>query len=202
MGELLSVLPFDDPVILIDVSGKILFDVLEWSVNKGNQSSGAFLQLSGLKVTNLFDIVIWNLYKKKYYIFIFQVTYNLENPFGSRVISAEIRCSQCRVPYFEDIDENKNYTVMTTAYFGAGGDGYTMFCNLESMSLNVINAEILSQFFQIHSPVYPGIESRITFVSTQKSTSSLASSINTFYSKQYVLNIAIVSVLFLKKIIS
>ncbi|KAF7997584.1 hypothetical protein HCN44_006155 [Aphidius gifuensis] len=177
MGELLSVLPFDDPVILIDVPGKILFDVLEWSVNKGNQSSGAFLQLSGIKVT-----------------------YNLENPFGSRVMSAQIRCSQCRVPHFEDINQDKNYTVMTTAYFGAGGDGYTMFYSLESMSLNIINAEILGQFLRIHSPVYPGIESRIAFVSTQKSTSSSASSIDNTYSKRCVFNIAIITAFFIRLI--
>ncbi|KAF7995280.1 hypothetical protein HCN44_004752 [Aphidius gifuensis] len=175
MGEILSVLVFDDPAILIDIPGKILFDVLEWSVNKGNQSSGAFLQLSGIKVT-----------------------YNLENPFGSRVVSAQIRCSQCRVPHFEDIDHNKNYTAITTAYFGAGGDGYTMFQNLESMSLNIINAEILSQFIQIHSPVYPGIESRITFISTQKSISSLASTINNIDSKRFVFNIVIITIFFIR----
>ncbi|KAF7997636.1 hypothetical protein HCN44_006207 [Aphidius gifuensis] len=149
MGEVLTVFPFVDTVLLVEIPGKLLLDALEWSAYNAFKSNYAFLQLSGIKVT-----------------------YNLGNPFGSRVISAQVRSFKGRIPHFEDIDKDKNYTTITTDYIHTGGDGYTMFKNLEWYSLNITGAEVLAQYLQIHSPVYPGIESRINFVSTQNSTNN------------------------------
>lgn len=55
------------------------------------------------------------------------VIYNLTQPSGSRVQSVQVRCSNCSIPRFYDLEENRTYKVIITSFLLEGGDGYSMF---------------------------------------------------------------------------
>lgn len=62
-GDVISVLPFNNDLLKVNISGREIRDVLEWSVRTLEWSDisdlrGAFLQLSGLQVS------LWMLKKK------------------------------------------------------------------------------------------------------------------------------------------
>ena len=50
-GDVLSVLPFDSPLVTLDLPGRILWQVLEHSVSRWPNHDGRFLQVSGLRAT-------------------------------------------------------------------------------------------------------------------------------------------------------
>lgn len=68
-----------------------------------------------------------------------RVTYKMKNAVGSRVQSVMIRCSDCKEPSYEPINQNRQYTIITTKYLMNGGDQYTMIKN------GIINAVDLSK---------------------------------------------------------
>lgn len=68
-----------------------------------------------------------------------RVTYDMKNAVGSRVQSVMIRCSNCKEPAYEPINEDRQYTIITTKYLINGGDQYTMIKD------GIINAVDLSE---------------------------------------------------------
>lgn len=67
-------------------------------------STNTFLQVSGLKII-----------------------YNLNNPVNGRVLSVKVRCADCEIPVYEDLDEDKVYRILATSYTANGGYGFTIF---------------------------------------------------------------------------
>lgn len=55
-----------------------------------------------------------------------RVIYNMKQAVGSRVQSVEVRCAECKVPMFEPIDPDKQYTVILSKYIALGGDQFKM----------------------------------------------------------------------------
>lgn len=55
------------------------------------------------------------------------VTFNLTQPSGARVQSIKVRCSNCDVPRYSDLDENQTYNVIIPSFLSEGGDGHTTF---------------------------------------------------------------------------
>jgi 5'-nucleotidase len=97
--DVLSILPFNNPVVKIELKGKLLREVLEHGVARSAEDNepGRFPQVSGIS-------------------FKFDTT----KPAGSRV--TEILVGG------KPLDENKTYTLATSDFLVAkGGDGYTMF---------------------------------------------------------------------------
>lgn len=102
--DLDQVVPFHEKLILVRIPGKILRNALEHSVERYTKDRGEFLQMSGMKVV-----------------------YNLSRPAGKRVQSVQVRCAECNVPHFSDLDDRKIYGVVMTSFLYNGGDGYTIF---------------------------------------------------------------------------
>jgi 5'-nucleotidase len=106
--DVLSILPFNNPVVKVEVSGKLLREILEHGVarsgaNEDNEP-GRFPQVSGLS-------------------FKFDTT----RPAGSRV--TEILVGG------KPLDEKKIYTLATSDFLVArGGDGYAMFKNAKILT--------------------------------------------------------------------
>jgi 5'-nucleotidase len=97
--DVLSILPFNNPIVKVEISGKTLREVLEHGVARSAEDNepGRFPQVSGMS-------------------FKFDTT----KPVGSRVL--EILVSG------KTLDETKNYTLATSDFLvSRGGDGYTMF---------------------------------------------------------------------------
>ncbi|HEX8368187.1 MAG TPA: 5'-nucleotidase C-terminal domain-containing protein [Pyrinomonadaceae bacterium] len=97
--DVLSILPFNNPIVKVEVSGKLLREILEHGVARSAEDNepGRFPQISGMSFK--FDV---------------------SRPAGGRV--AEILVGG------KPVDEKKNYTLATSDFLVTrGGDGYTMF---------------------------------------------------------------------------
>ncbi|XP_024941017.1 protein 5NUC isoform X2 [Cephus cinctus] len=144
MADVLSVFPFENSVLMVNMTGSSIRSMLEWSVrtleiNSTSDLDGAFLQFSGL-----------------------QVTYDLSEPENSRVVSVKVRCAACAVPQYDYLDDSSTYNVIMPAFLYLGGDGYTAFNGLEYEDLGVIESDILVEYLKRHNPVYTDVEWRIT----------------------------------------
>lgn len=94
--DVLSILPFPNPVVKIEVSGAILRQALEHGVSRSaeDKGPGRFPQVSGLRFT--FDV---------------------RRPAGSRVVEATVNG--------QPLDDKKTYTLATTSFLAVeGGDDY------------------------------------------------------------------------------
>lgn len=65
------------------------------------------------------------------YVFVFflegmKVKYDLMKPAGNRLVSASIRCIECDVPEYEPLEDNSEYTILTSSFIANGGDGFSM----------------------------------------------------------------------------
>lgn len=104
----LSMLPFNNPIVKIEITGKTVREILEHGVarsgaNEDNEP-GRFPQVSGLS-------------------FKFDTT----KPVGSRVTEISIGG--------KPLEENKSYTLATSDFLvSRGGDGYTMFKNAKILT--------------------------------------------------------------------
>lgn len=98
MKDLVSIIPMQDPLIVIEVTGKILHEALENAVSAYPKLEGRFPQCSGISFT-----------------------FNPDRPIGTRVESRLVRIGD------EWLDLEEKYTLCVKAYMHSGCDGYTMF---------------------------------------------------------------------------
>ncbi|KAG7209790.1 hypothetical protein KM043_011408 [Ampulex compressa] len=150
LADVLAVLPFNNAIVKVIITGADLLAILEQSVSTLESHSslnlfGGFLQYSGI-----------------------QVTYDLCQPKYSRVVSALVQCSVCDIPAYYKLQLNETYNVLIPHYLYVGGDNYTIFKNFKSTSLGITMADALVEYLKKQNPVYTGIQGRINYV--QKST--------------------------------
>jgi 5'-nucleotidase len=95
--DVLSILPFNNPIVKIEISGKTLMEVLEHGVARSREDNepGRFPQVSGVNFK--FD------------------TNKLP---GQRIVEATVNA--------KPIDPNAKYTIATSNFLVGGGDGYSM----------------------------------------------------------------------------
>ncbi|WP_142383415.1 5'-nucleotidase C-terminal domain-containing protein [Bacillus sp. V3-13] len=138
LGEILTVMPFENQLVTLDLTGDEIRQALEISVSQVETAQGKFMQVSGLKFK-----------------------YDPAKPAGDRVWSIEVKTDKG----FEKIDLAKTYTVATNAFVADGGDGYTVFKKAKDegriKELFVVDHEVLSTYFEKNSPVSPAVEGRI-----------------------------------------
>ncbi|HEY0319712.1 MAG TPA: bifunctional UDP-sugar hydrolase/5'-nucleotidase [Pyrinomonadaceae bacterium] len=99
--DVLSILPFPNPVVKLEVTGATLRAALEHGVSRSREDKqpGRFPQVSGLRFT-----------------------FDATRPAGSRVTEVTING--------QPLDDRKTYTLATTSFLAVeGGDGYTMLQN-------------------------------------------------------------------------
>ena len=97
--DLLSILPFKNKLVKIEVTGATLRAALEHGVSRSAEDSqpGGFPQVSGVKFS-----------------------FDASRPPGSRLVDVKVN----NLP----LDDSKKYTLTTTTFIGLdGGDGYSMF---------------------------------------------------------------------------
>ncbi|CAD7012933.1 unnamed protein product [Ceratitis capitata] len=154
--DVLSVLPFGNDLYVVRTSGKQLRSSLELSATKRTKdSSGGFLQFSGLRVT-----------------------YDYHNEQGNRVTSVEVRCGQCEVPDYEPLDESKTYNIIITQFLKDGGDEHNF---VENGTVPVLmkwkDKEALVEYLKHRDYVYPELEGRIAVIESTNSGASVMVSI-------------------------
>jgi 2',3'-cyclic-nucleotide 2'-phosphodiesterase/3'-nucleotidase/5'-nucleotidase len=100
LGDVLTVLPFANTLVTLDLTGQEIIDALENGVSQIEDVAGRFPQVAGLKFG-----------------------YDPTQPAGSRVHSVQVQTETG----FEQIDLYEHYTVATNAYIADGGDGFVSF---------------------------------------------------------------------------
>ncbi len=134
----LSILPFNNPIVKVELTGKTLREVLEHGVARSAEDSepGRFPQVSGL------------FFK-----------FDASRPAGNRITEITVGG--------KPFDENKKYTLATSDFLvSAGGDGYTMFKDgkiLINKETAKKDAEILENAIKTspNQTISPKVEGRI-----------------------------------------
>eukprot|EP01062_Namystynia_karyoxenos_P001933 TRINITY_DN10674_c0_g1_i1.p1 TRINITY_DN10674_c0_g1~~TRINITY_DN10674_c0_g1_i1.p1 ORF type:complete len:1182 (+),score=375.75 TRINITY_DN10674_c0_g1_i1:177-3722(+) len=111
--DILDIVPMEDVVVIMKITGRQLRTVLENGVSKWPQQEGRFLQISGVAIK-----------------------LNPERPPHERII--DCRTESDGLP----VDPDKVYTAVTTAFLCNGGDGFTVLKSAEVIT-DAENGEVL-----------------------------------------------------------
>ncbi len=153
MEDIMSTSPFGTEVGILKANGSLLWQILEHS---GSQHKmGGFMQVSGLRIQ-----------------------YDLSQPNGHRLRKARVRCSDCLIPHYEDIDFSKTYAIVMNEYIVSGGDNYTMIDPIDFRTGDDLDYDIFSVYVKRYSPIFIGIEDRILFSSSDSSNFASSNQIN------------------------
>jgi 5'-nucleotidase len=135
MGEVLTVLPFQNTLSTFQVNGQAIVDALENGVSQVEEGAGRFPQVAGLKFT-------WD---------------PAADP-GSRVKSVEVM----EEGGFAPIDPAKVYGVVSNNFVRNGGDGYAMF--KEAMNVYDFGpdlADVTAEYMATQGAYQPYTDGRI-----------------------------------------
>jgi 5'-nucleotidase len=136
LRDLLSILPFKNPVVKLEITGATLKQALEHGVARSaeDKEPGRFPQVSGVRFT-----------------------FDATRPPGSRLMSLTVGG--------QPLDEKKTYTLATTTFIARdGGDGYTMFKDahyLISPEKGRIDSNILRDAITATKAIAPQTDGRI-----------------------------------------
>jgi 5'-nucleotidase len=133
--DVLTMLPFENPVTKIEVTGAILKAALENGVSQvvEESESGRFPQVSGV-----------------------QFEFDGRNPVGSRVVKVLVNG--------QPLDAKKTYTLASTGYIADGGDGYSMFKSCKRLIAEEsaqLDALVVTNAIQAAGEIAPKVEGRI-----------------------------------------
>lgn len=140
VGDVFEVLPFGNSVVTREVTGDLLWQMLENGVSRvnpdGTAADGRFPQISG-----------------------FRFTFDSRLPAGSRVLSVEL-ADGTPVPR-----DGTVYTLATNDFVNAGGDGYTMLAAGHGVTREVM-ADVVLEHIRAAGTITPTVEGRITNLAT------------------------------------
>ena len=136
MGEVLTVLPFQNTLSTFETHGKTILEALENGLSQYEDGAGRFPQVAGL--TFKFDT---------------------SAAAGSRVSDVMVMDGGAMVP----IEADKVYKVVTNNYVRGGGDGYKMFA---TDAMNVYDfgpdlADVTADYLAANAPFMPYLDGRI-----------------------------------------
>ena len=137
MGDVLTVLPFQNTVATFKVPGKTIVGALEHGVSGVEEGKGQFPQVAGLK-----------------YAFDKSAPAN-----GGRVKSVEVM----EGGQWKPIDPAKEYIVASNNYVRQGGDGYKLFVDAkDAYDYGPSLEQVVADYVGTHSPYTPKLDGRIT----------------------------------------
>lgn len=136
MGEVLTVLPFQNTLSTFQVSGQTVIDALENGVSQIEEVKGRFPQVAGLKFT--FDAAV--------------------APNEGRIQEVMVMKDGAWVP----IDPAATYGLVSNNYVRNGGDGYKMFRDAENAyDYGPDLADVTAEFIAKNAPYTPYTDGRI-----------------------------------------
>lgn len=134
--DVLSILPFKNKVLKIQVTGAVLRTALEHGVARTAEDPepGRFPQVSGVRFT-----------------------FDASRPAGSRIVNLTVNG--------QPLDTNRKYTLATTNFLAIdGGDGYTMFKDatvLVPVDRAPLDSDVLTRFIKSSRTTAPKTDGRI-----------------------------------------
>ena len=134
MGQVLTILPFQNTLSTFHIKGQIIIDALENGVSQVEDVKGRFPQVAGLSFT-------WD----------------------PTVGPNEGRIQEVLVGGVA-IDPDAVYGVVSNNYVRNGGDGYRMFTTdaMDVYDYGPDLADVLAEYMAAHGPVMPYVEGRIS----------------------------------------
>ena len=137
MGEVLTVLPFQNTLSTFQAKGSTIVAALENGVSQVEEGAGRFAQVAGLKYT--FDPAA--------------------EP-GSRVSDVMVDAGDDWAP----IEADTVYGVVTNNYVRNGGDGYDMFATdgMNAYDFGPDLADVTAEYLAANAPYTPYLDGRIT----------------------------------------
>ncbi|WP_170473017.1 bifunctional metallophosphatase/5'-nucleotidase [Ruegeria arenilitoris] len=137
MGEVLTVLPFQNTLSTFEISGQGVIDALENGVSQVEEVKGRFPQVAGMTFT--WDPAV--------------------APNEGRIVEVLV----AKGDGFEPIDPEATYLVVTNNYVRNGGDGYKMF---EGDDKNAYDfgpdlADVTAEYLAENAPYQPYLDGRI-----------------------------------------
>lgn len=159
VGDIFAMLPFDNKVTLVEVTGQTVWDALENGISGYPATDGRFPQVSGLSYT-----------------------FDGAKPAGERLISVTMEDGT-------PLDLNAWYKLACNDFMCGGGDGYTMFNVLNPDTGDGHNSEtaaqdlpgcklvyrtndyyriVVSEYIKAKGEIAPQIEGRITIINPQE----------------------------------
>ncbi len=137
MGEVLTVLPFQNTLSTFEVSGAVLVEALENGVSQYEEKAGRFLQVAGMKYA--FDV---------------------SQPAGSRISDVEVLVGG---DAWAPIDPAADYLVVSNNYVRQGGDGFSVFVDAaKAYDYGPDLADVVAEFIAANAPYQPYLDGRIT----------------------------------------
>jgi len=138
MGDVLSVLPFQNVVSTFDLLGSDLVSALETGVSQIENGKGRFPQVAGLR---------------------YSIDLSVE-PFAGRISDVQVLNGDT----FEPIDLAESYGVVSNDFLRGGGDGYSVF---EKKAENAYDfgpgvEDVVADYLSANSPYTPAVDGRIT----------------------------------------
>lgn len=164
VGDIFAMLPFDNKVTCIEVTGQTVWDALENGVSGYPETYGQFPQVSGI-----------------------HYTFDGSKPAGERIVSVTL-------PDGTPLDMDGWYTLACNDFMCGGGDGYTMFNVLSPEDGEGHNGEtavqelpgcklvyrtndyyrtVISNYIKEQGPIAPELEGRITILNPQTDSVTL-----------------------------
>ena len=137
MGEVLTVLPFQNTLSTFEAKGATFVAALENGLSQVEEGAGRFPQVAGVKYT-----------------------WDAAQPAGSRVVSVEVMENGAWAP----IDPEKTYGMVTNNYVRNGGDGYKMFAaeGMNAYDFGPDLADVTADYLAKVGPYTPALDGRIT----------------------------------------
>jgi 5'-nucleotidase / UDP-sugar diphosphatase len=137
MGEVLTVLPFQNTIATFQLDGAGIKEALENGVSQVDEGAGRFPQVSGLKYT-----------------------FDRSKPVGSRITSVEVKQGDAFVP----LEAAKTYGVVTNNYVRGGGDGFKTFADkaVNAYDYGPNLEDVVAEYLTTHNPYKPYTDGRIT----------------------------------------
>ncbi|KAG5888870.1 hypothetical protein JTB14_004823 [Gonioctena quinquepunctata] len=139
-SDMLVSQPFANTYQMGEIEGRYLKEMLEFSTQD-------LLQVSGMKVVM-----------------------NLSLPENERVSSVQVRCQNCTIPRYEELDMNKVYRLAVCSFLRNGGNGFTMLKDhMKNVRVGPLDIDALTDYLAHRSPVFQEEEGRIiTYGSTTR----------------------------------
>ena len=136
MGEVLTVLPFQNTLSTFEVDGATVVAALENGVSQVEEGAGRFPQVAGLKYS-----------------------FDPAQPPGARISEVMVRDGDGWAP----IDRVATYGLVSNNYVRGGGDGYKMFVDAaNAYDFGPDLADVTAEYMARIGPYAPALDGRIT----------------------------------------
>ncbi len=148
LGEVLTVMPFGNAMVTLDLTGAEIVEALENGVGAVEEGQGRFPQVAGLAFA-----------------------FDLAKPAGERVSGVKVVAEDGS---YVPLDLAATYTVATNAYMADGGDNYAVFGKAKEegrqTDLFVVDYDAFVGYLSTLESVGTAVEGRITRVFTDVGT--------------------------------